>query len=365
MATIQKHQMQIVDKNTGEVLNIIYPETQSDIVRHTDNNSTSHDVGGIRKGTVFDNNDISNVIHTLLNPSINTQISIEEGTNENPVIINNLTTGLYRFKGKVVVNKSDDSELQEISNTIDISDSIYCVVVTGNPGLKTIYVKELHKLSYYKFSENGDTVEEFDTKNYIDSAIQNVEVSSYFSIAKTYSSVEEMNNDFSGVDVKEGELVIISSTVEDEDNAKMYKKGTSSYEFIADLSGATGERGPQGEKGDPFTISKLYSSVEEMNNDFSGTDVLEGQFVMIETGNVEDEDNAKLYVKGKDSYQFITDLSGAQGIQGPQGEQGIQGEKGDIGEQGPQGEKGDPGDKIKVGSDYSTAQDCTIFFKLI
>ena len=62
-----------------------------------------------------------------------------------------------------------------------------------------------------------------------------------------------------------------------------------------------------------------------MNSDFSSTDVSTGQFVLIDTGNVQDEDNAKLYYKGIDSYVFLTDLSGATGLQGPQGPQGIQG----------------------------------------
>lgn len=104
--------------------------------------------------------------------------------------------------------------------------------------------------------------------------------------------------------------------------------------------GDTGERGPQGiqgpqgAKGDPFTIAKTYQSVAVMNEGFATDTVKEGQFVMIDTGNVDDEDNAKLYVKGKTAYSYITDLSGATGVQGPQGvqgEQGIQGERGDVG----------------------------------
>ena len=43
---------------------------------------------------------------------------------------------------------------------------------------------------------------------------------------------------------------------------------------------------------------------------------------MIDTGNVNDVDNAKLYVKGKTAYAYITDLSGATGMTGPQGQKG-------------------------------------------
>ncbi len=110
--------------------------------------------------------------------------------------------------------------------------------------------------------------------------------------------------------------------------------------------GETGAQGIQGVKGDPFAIVKIYDSVEAMNADYSGTDVAVGQFVLVDTGNVEDPDNAKLYVKGNSAYTFLTDMSGSQGIQGPQGIQGIQGVKGDTGakgDTGPQGPKGDKG----------------------
>lgn len=106
------------------------------------------------------------------------------------------------------------------------------------------------------------------------------------------------------------------------------------------LPGIQGEQGIKGEKGDPFSIAKVYSSVNEMNSDFDNAEIKEGAFVLINTGNVEDEDNAKLYTKGKTSYSYITDLSGAQGIQGPKGDQGIQGIQGQQGEQGVQGIQG-------------------------
>ena len=60
--------------------------------------------------------------------------------------------------------------------------------------------------------------------------------------------------------------------------------------------GVQGIQGPQGEKGDPFTISKVYTSVSAMNAGFATDQVPEGGFVVIETGNVNDADNAKLYI---------------------------------------------------------------------
>ena len=71
--------------------------------------------------------------------------------------------------------------------------------------------------------------------------------------------------------------------------------------------------------GKPFKVGKVYNSVDEMNSDFDNPDVEEGDFVVIETGDLEDPDNSKLYLKTETEFKFITDLSGAQGFTGPRG----------------------------------------------
>ena len=68
-----------------------------------------------------------------------------------------------------------------------------------------------------------------------------------FTIKKTYSSVSEMNADFNNMTL--GDYVMIASSVEVEDNAKLYTRGQSAWIFITDFSGATGIQGPQGERG--------------------------------------------------------------------------------------------------------------------
>lgn len=88
-----------------------------------------------------------------------------------------------------------------------------------------------------------------------------------------------MNLDFSNSNVKFGDFVIIASNVEDPDNAKLYVKTSSGFNFITDMSGAAGIQGPKGDTGEP----------------------------------------------------------GATGPQGPQGVQGIQGPKGEQGDTGPAG----------------------------
>lgn len=126
--------------------------------------------------------------------------------------------------------------------------------------------------------------------------------------------------------------------------------------------------------GDAFTIVKTYSSVQAMEDDYNNPEVKAGQFVMIDTGNVENEEDSRLCLKGNTEWKFISDLSGAQGIQGlsayqvavqhgfegteaewlislkgekgetgPKGDKGNTGEKGDTGERGPQGLQGERG----------------------
>ena len=77
--------------------------------------------------------------------------------------------------------------------------------------------------------------------------------------------------------------------------------------------------GAKGKAGDPFRITKTYTSVAEMHAGFATDNVPEGGFILIATGSVEDADNAKLFVKGATAYQYLIDLSGATGIRGPAG----------------------------------------------
>ena len=105
------------------------------------------------------------------------------------------------------------------------------------------------------------------------------------------------------------------------------------YWFKAVDKGAKGDKGDKGDTGKDFSIYKTYPSISAMEADINN--VPEGSFVMI-ASNVEDEDNSKLYVKSETNFVYITDMSGATGIQGPQGEKG---------------------DKPVKGVDYFTQQD--------
>lgn len=74
-------------------------------------------------------------------------------------------------------------------------------------------------------------------------------------------------------------------------------------------------------KGDAFSIKKVYASVAGLEADANNTGIAEGDFVLVNTGDVENPDNAKLYVKAKSdagvySYEFLVDMSGAIGFTG-------------------------------------------------
>lgn len=121
-----------------------------------------------------------------------------------------------------------------------------------------------------------------------------------FLISKIYSSVDEMNAGYTTDGLAIGKFVMINTgSIEDEDTGKVFCKGDTSYQFIVDLSGATGIQGPKGDKGD----------------------------------------------QGIQGPQGERGPQGVQGIQGPQGEKGEQGNTGPQGPQGPQGEPGPQGEK--------------------
>lgn len=114
--------------------------------------------------------------------------------------------------------------------------------------------------------------------------------------------------------------------------------------------------------GDAFVIVKTYPSIQAMQDDYNNPEVKKGQFVMIDTGDVENEEDSRLYLKGDTEWKFISDLSGAQGIQGlsayqvavQHGFEGTEDEwlislKGDKGETGPKGDKDDTGEKGATG----------------
>lgn len=143
--------------------------------------------------------------------------------------------------------------------------------------------------------------------------------------AKGYATGKDLNNN----DLHESE------------NAKLYKdQAVAAYNSLVNMSvgittgepdtNATVEKSVDAEtgydhlqftipRGAPFVIYKTYQTINEMKEDY--LNVPEGKFVMIAT-TVEEPDNSKMYVRTSsnvkdEAFSFITDLSGATGVQGP------------------------------------------------
>lgn len=103
-----------------------------------------------------------------------------------------------------------------------------------------------------------------------------------------------------------------------------YMSGYSGEEIDALLASA----------GVPIGITKEYQSVAEMNQDFAGTDVARGQFVLILTTDTSSEDYGKVYLKGSANWVYVFTLTSLTAIKGPQGPAGKMGAKGADGADG-------------------------------
>lgn len=83
----------------------------------------------------------------------------------------------------------------------------------------------------------------------------------------------------------------------------VWDKGTSSYTKTSIFT-----------RGKNFSVYKTYDSVASMQADLSN--VPEGEFVLISNDNMEDVDNAKLYVRTSSGFNYLVDMSGAMGFVG-------------------------------------------------
>ena len=197
--------------------------------------------------------------------------------------------------------------------------------------------------SYYveEVLQGGDDVPDANTLSTYDNLMKNVSDKVLDAEKERVAAEEEREAEIEKLKAMSASAVLLEAG--EEPTAELSKEDDG-YSFVFGIpkgeKGEKGEQGIQGVKGDAFEIFKTYPSVDDMNVD--SENVPEGKFVLI-ASNIEDEDNAKLFVKAADGFSFLTDMSGAKGIQGERGEQGIKGEKGDTGARGPQGEIGPKG----------------------
>jgi collagen type VII alpha len=123
-------------------------------------------------------------------------------------------------------------------------------------------------------------------------------------------------------------------------------QGTTGFVGSRGVDGTIGVDGYTGSKGDTglgFRIAKSYISLSALLADTSPTGIVAGEFALIETGNVQDADNSKLYLWTGSAYTYVTDLSGAAGITGPAGNTGFTGSAGAAGFTGSAGAAGTAG----------------------
>ena len=170
-----------------------------------------------------------------------------------------------------------------------------------------------------------DKIDEVDTKiDTIDDKIEEVN-----------TAIEETNNLDIDIDKQEKETTITltkkdgttkSESVLDGVSLQFMWQGTSlgikteddeDYTFV----NIQGPRGPVGPQGNPFQVKKTYATIDLMIADYDNMEL--NDYVMI-SGNIEEEDNAKLFVKTEQEdpvyrWQYLADFSGASGVVGPQG----------------------------------------------
>ena len=92
--------------------------------------------------------------------------------------------------------------------------------------------------------------------------------------------------------------------------------GEDNYMYVWNKETKTYDKSSVYVRGEAFSISKVYVSIDEMLSDRT-TQFKEGDFCMINTGDVENPDNAKLYVRTAiGGWDFVVDMSGAIGFTG-------------------------------------------------
>ena len=177
-----------------------------------------------------------------------------------------LQNGLNDINDKIdeVDEKLDgiDTAIEETNNlNLDVSDKVdgdVTVTLTKkDASTKTVVISDGTSLQFmWQGTSLGIKTEDMEDYVFVD--LQGVrglkgDTGEPFRIKKTYSSVAEMNADFNNMEY--GDYVMIASSVEIEDNAKLYTRGEREWIFITDFSGSMGIRGEQGASVTSATIN--------------------------------------------------------------------------------------------------------------
>ena len=338
-------------------------------------------------------------------------VNITDSTVENNVDINatenTQTIDVTQEPDQIIGIESAESNQDVLVIQEEDSQDINVETPTGGVGLRGYSAYEIAVQNGFKGTEqewlkslegeDGSTPYIKDGYWYIDGINTNVKAEGEKGddgTSVTIVSVVESNED-SGLNIatfSNGKTITVKngskgSQGEKGDQGERGEKGEQGIQGAQGVQGIQGEqgipgvKGDKGDKGDGFSIAKTYPSITAMNEWHATDGVPLNGFVLINTGNVNDADNAKLFVKLENGYSYLTDLSGSQGIQGEKGADGangkdgtngkdgvsathswdgttltvtsasgtssadLKGDKGDKGDTGEQGEKGDKGDK--------------------
>ena len=161
-------------------------------------------------------------------------------------------------------------------------------------------------------------------------------------ITKEYKSVAEMNQDFTGTDVKRGQFVLIlPDSTASADYGKVYLKGTANWVYaftlttLTSIKGPIGPPGKNGVKGDPGEAGSSFAILGY----FDTLDALKAAVPNPKAGDVYGVGTAppyNIYIWDSVHGKWVANGN----LQGPEGKQGIQGPDG---KQGPEGKQGPPG----------------------
>lgn len=228
---------------------------------------------------------------TLIKKDINTAISEIVGLRENVEILMDKVSGASDDVLEAYVNVNNEIDRME-----DILTQVEIAAMSINGMTAKATTLSPNSPATVKYEDGVLTI-----------GVPKGETGDSFRVVKTYSSVYEMESDYYGGDVNIGDFVMIASTVEEPDNAKIYVKGSSQYVFVVDMSGATGIRGEKGDKGDtgfsPVVTTKkingghrVYIKDDMSTHEFDVIDGIDGASVAAVSFQVDDNGVLKYLV---------------------------------------------------------------------